>query len=439
MNTVGIDSVLADFAINTKAADLPADALGVARLSFLDWLAVGIAGKNEPVSQIVREMITEEGGAAQAGVFGSDQLFPARASALANGAISHALDYDDTHFIHIGHPSVAVFSAAFALAQKLQCSRDELLVAALLGLEATCRVGDWLGRSHYHHGFHQTGTSGSIGATVACARLLALDLLQTRHAIGLAATRASGLKCQFGTMGKPFHAGMAASNGVEAAQLAAKGFVSRPDALQCEQGLGETHHGEAKSEAFDGLGEQYVFESVQHKLHACCHGLHATLEALIELRESHGLTALSVTSVDVYIHPRWLSVCNIASPASGLEAKFSYRMTAAMVLHKIATDMIESYDDRLCANPELLATCEKVTVHSDELLSETGARVVVRTMSGDAIENFHDLENTMEFPLRVTKVMAKCSALLGQDRARYLWDSITNDGNDLDRISEHFF
>ena len=77
-----------------------------------------------------------------------------------------------------------------------------------------------LGRKHYERGFHQTATAGAFGATVAAGRLLGLTSEQMRNALSLVGTRASGLKSQFGTMGKPFNAGVAASNGVEAALLA---------------------------------------------------------------------------------------------------------------------------------------------------------------------------------------------------------------------------
>jgi len=234
---------IASFAVQTKSDQITLSAKNIARLSLLDWFAVSLAGTEEPVSKIVRELIISEGGTGRATVFGTHECFPPRAAALSNGATSHALDYDDTHFVHIGHPSVGVIPAATAIAQQINCSRQQWLDASLIGMEVACRVGDWLGRDHYQKGFHQTATSGSIGATAAVARLMELTVEQTCHALGLAATRTSGLKCQFGTMGKPYHAGMAASNGVEAGQLALAGFVSKPDALECEQGLAWTHHG----------------------------------------------------------------------------------------------------------------------------------------------------------------------------------------------------
>ncbi len=143
-------------------------------------------------------------------------------------------------------------------------------------------------------------------------------------------------------MGKPFHAGMAAANGVEAALLAAKGFISRPDGLGCALGFANTHAGEAEDPALvlGQLGEKFILEAVQHKFHACCHGTHATLEALIEAREGHCLKPKDVQAVTLTVHPSYLSVCNIEQPLTGLEAKFSYRLGSLRERHGIAFDVL---------------------------------------------------------------------------------------------------
>ena len=220
-------------------------ALQVMRLSLLDWLAVTRAGADEPVARITRAMVADEGGRAEASALGLAARLPARAAALANGTASHALDYDDTHFAHIGHPSVAVIPAALAIAERVGASGAALQHAALVGVEASIRVGIWLGRAHYQTGFHQTATAGAFGAGLACARLMGFTADQAAMVLGLLATRASGLKSQFGTMGKPFNAGIAAANGVEAALLVARGFIANPDALEGPQGFGPTHAGVA--------------------------------------------------------------------------------------------------------------------------------------------------------------------------------------------------
>ncbi|MEL6774854.1 MAG: MmgE/PrpD family protein, partial [Pseudomonadota bacterium] len=392
----------------------------VARLSLLDWLAVGLVGQGEPVAMLALAQAQDEGGAAQATVFGGARL-PARAAALVNGTTGHALDYDDTHFLHIGHPATVIGPAALAVAEREGVSLAALLEAFAIGVEASCRIGAWLGRGHYEAGFHQTGTAGTFGATVAAGRLMGLDAARMTHALGLAATRAAGLKGQFGTMGKPLNAGFAAANGVECASLAGRGVISTPEGLEGAQGFGPTHCGTGNLTAFQGLGETWVLPDVSHKLHACCHGLHAMLEALARLRAEPA----TVEAVEVTVHPRWLAVCNIERPATGLEAKFSYRLTAAMALAGVDTAALETYSEAITIRPDLVALSDRVRVATDPALADTAARVAV-TSVGVRREAAHDLADPGPLEQRVARVRAKAASLIGADRAEAIWAVLTD-------------
>jgi 2-methylcitrate dehydratase PrpD len=393
---------------------MPASALAVARLSLMDWAAVMLAGAEEPVSRMVRALVSEEAGAAQATVIGSAMKAPARAAALANGATSHALDYDDTHFAYVGHPSVAVFPAALAIAEREDASGAAFLDAALVGMEAACRLGHWLGTTHYNHGFHQTATSGAFGAAIAAGRLLGLSEERMRHALGIVATRAAGLKSQFGTDGKPFNAGIAASNGVEAALLAEQGFISRPDGIECVQGFAETHAGDCRDvdASLTGLGETFWFETVSHKFHACCHGTHAALDALNGLRNDPRMAGRAIGAVTLDVNPRWLRVCDIPAPSTGLEAKFSYRLTSAMALAGIDTGALEAFTAEVCARPDLVALRDRVRVAGDPSVADTAARVRVEFAEGGAVDAFVDLDAPMPLELRHARIIAKVRAVV---------------------------
>ena len=383
-----------------------AAALDVMRLSLADWLAVGLAGTAEPVARITRDLAISEAGAGQATLFGGGRV-PARAAALVNGATSHALDYDDTHFAHIGHPSVAVIPAALALCEVQSC---DLLRAALAGCEASVRFGLAFGRAHYQTGFHQTATAGAFGATVAAGQVLGLSQDRMRHALGLAATRASGLKAQFGTMGKPYNAGIAASNGVECALLAARGMESNPEAVFGPLGFCDTHHCDGQVSENTG----FLMTQVSHKFHACCHGLHATLEALELLKP---VDPAQIRRIEIATHPRWMSVCNQPSPTTGLGAKFSYRMVTALSLSGHSTAALDSYSDALCADPALIALRDKVHVTAQDGLSETAANVRI-----DGAEARFDLAAPLSLAQRTDKMRTKIAALMG-GQADAVWQA----------------
>ncbi len=411
---------LAEFVV---AARPGAAALEMMRLSLFDWAACGIAGRDEPVARITREMIADEGGAAQAHVFGGG-AYPVRAAALVNGAASHALDYDDTHFAHIGHPSVAVIPAALALGEQRQVSGAAFLEACLIGVETSVRVGVWLGRAHYQAGFHQTATAGAFGAAAAAARVLGLSADRVADALGLVATRAAGLKAQFGTMGKPYNAGIAAASGVEAALLVARGFQPERGALDGPLGFGDTHHGVADISALEGLGQIWQFEQISHKFHACCHGLHAVLEAAMDLSD---VAAEDIAEIDVVTHPRWMTVCNQLAPMTGLGAKFSYGTVLAMRFLGYDTARLDSFDDAVCQDPAVRALRQRVRVTADEALSETQAQLTLVLRDGSSRGAAHDLNRPMPLDVRRAKLRAKGEALLGEAQADRLWSLIEGD------------
>src|SRR4029077_8154201 len=226
--TTDLTRALAEQASAVTYDALPEPVRALARQCLLDYYGVALAGADDPLAHILLDELAEAGGAAQAGVIGHRARLPALSAALVNGAIGHALDYDDVNLAMPGHPSVAILPGLLALAEARQSSGHEVVAAFVAGYETACRIGMALRPGHYNLGFHATGTVGTFGAAAACARLLGLDAAMTGQALGIAGTQASGLKSQFGTMSKPFHAGKASHNGLLAARLAGRGVKCRP-------------------------------------------------------------------------------------------------------------------------------------------------------------------------------------------------------------------
>lgn len=398
---MSIETQLADFAVNSEPSP---DALEMMRLSLMDWAVCCIAGREEPLAVILRDKGLSEGGKAEASVIGGDKL-PAPRAAMINGAVSHALDYDDTHFAHIGHTSVGVIPAALVVAERVGASFDDFLTACLIGSEGAVRVGVQLGRDHYQVGYHQTATAGAFGACLAALRLLGADQAQAIAGIGLVSSKAAGLKAQFGTMAKPLNAGLAAEAGVEAALWAMAGMTSTEQGLQA---FGVTHHGDADAAAFDGLGGTWRMLEVSHKFHACCHGLHAMLEALSEV----SVDPADVVSVEITTHPRWMTVCNKPAPHTGLEAKFSYAQTAAMALVGGDTSAIAAFSDMVAQRSDLVALRDVVSVVTAESLTEMQARVRITLRDGAVLDAAHDLAAPMALEARAAKLMRKAQGLV---------------------------
>ena len=393
------------------------------KMSMIDWCGVAYAAKEEPVAKIVTKLIDEEQTKGLSRLISNGKEVSAKSAAFVNGTIGHALDYDDTHFLFTGHPTASAFPTALALGEELGSSIDEIMLAYMCGVEISTRLGHILGYSHYNKGFHQTATSGAFGTTLVASKLLKLDAKQIENALGIVSTRASGLKSQFGTMGKPFHAGIAASNGIEAAKLSKLGFVSCENGIECNQGFLKTHAWDETmpEAAINGLGQDFLFPEIKYKFHACCHGLHAFLEALDELKTKNNFNPDSIEKISIQTQPSWLQVCNIDSPKTGLEAKFSYRLTAAMSLHGVDTGRLDSYNDEICFNEKIVETRDKVEVIPNDKMTNTEALIELKDGT-EIYKNSHDLNNKIENELLQKKILTKSSSLLSDKLSNEIFD-----------------
>ena len=397
------------------------------KMSMIDWCGVAYAAKEEPVSKIVTKLIEEEQTKGHSKLISNGKEVSAKSAAFVNGTIGHALDYDDTHFLFTGHPTASAFPTALAIGEELGSSIDEIMLAYMCGVEISTRLGHILGYSHYNKGFHQTATSGAFGATLVASKLLKLNAQQIENALGIVSTRASGLKSQFGTMGKPFHAGIAASNGIEAAKLSKLGFVSCENGIECNQGFLKTHAWDETipEAAINGLGKDFLFPEIKYKFHACCHGLHAFLEALDELKTKNNFNPDSIEKISIQTQPSWLQVCNIDSPKTGLEAKFSYRLTAAMSLHGVDTGRLDSYNDEICFDEKIVKTRDKVEVIPNDQMTNTEALIELKDGS-EIYKNSHDLNNKIENELLEKKILTKSSSLLSDKLSNEIFNVLNS-------------
>jgi 2-methylcitrate dehydratase PrpD len=351
-------------------------------------------------------------------------------AALINGAASHALDFDDTHTLMMGHPSVPVIPAVLALAERDGRDGQAVVDAIVAGVEMECRAGALLGPSHYAAGFHSTGTLGTFGAAAACAHMLDLDQERWRHAIALAGTQAAGLKSGFGTMAKPLHAGRAASNGLLAALLARGGFTGNPDVIETAQGFAATHAApDATASRLDALRDRFLITDTLFKYHAACYLTHATIEAASQIRRDAGLRAGDIESVEVRASAACIGVCDIAEPSTGLEGKFSLRATAAMTLLGDDTSDPAAYTDARMADGDLLSMRDRITFAPQRGIPGTQATVVVRASGGRTLEASADTgipatDLDRQWEALSAKFFALATPVVSRERVQALHDAV---------------
>jgi 2-methylcitrate dehydratase PrpD len=377
-------------AVFATTARPPAEARASALRAVIDTIGVALAGAPEPAAEIVRRVIADTGPCL---VLGADRRASATNAALANGTAAHALDYDDMCFVSLAHPSAPLVTSAWAAAEASNASGRALLDAYVIGFEIEGRLGRAMNPRHYRRGWHCTSTLGTIGSAAACARLYGLDETQTMHALAIAASSASGLKENFGTMVKPLHAGLSARSAVLAAELARAGMTASAAAIEGPQGVLAAFDSESPSlDAVVGdLGARWEIldTGITVKLYPSCAATHPMLDALIDLQARERFTADDVERVDVGVDPVTPTVLIYDRPSSGLQGKFSLPFCAAAAIVNRSVG-IETFDEAQLHDSQIAALQPRVTMRIDDTLDTaapplTQARVTVTLKNGTTL------------------------------------------------------
>ncbi|MBI4330097.1 MAG: MmgE/PrpD family protein [Chloroflexi bacterium] len=358
---MGPTEYLATWIVSTGYEDVPPEARRVAQETCFDCLGVILAGSGEPLGNIITSYIGGLGGKPEATVVPSGQRLPACSAALVHGAMGDALDYNDSSAF--AHAATILFPALLALAEKVGASGRDLVEAYVIGHEAGEAVTP-RGKTS-ESPFLKMGVFGRIGAAAACSKLLKLDRRQVQMALGIAGSMAGGLNHNIGTMTKPLDAGLAARDGVMAAELAAKGWTAGECIIEHPSGFVEAFFGEEQDtqKLVERVGKPFRTQDiVTIKKYPCGLANHYTIDALRELMQEHGFDYRDVEVVEVpqayfshYIDPIY------ERPRTGLHAKFSmrYNAAAALVLGKVD---IDTFSEQCIRDPRIRETMDKVRI-----------------------------------------------------------------------------
>jgi 2-methylcitrate dehydratase PrpD len=374
---VSLTRYVAEFATSVTLADIPADVLHLGKRSILDGLGLALAGSRSHGSEILRAHVEELGGRAEATVIGTGQKAPARFAAFLNGVSVHADDYDDTQLATapdrvyglLTHPTAPVLPAALAIAERYGLSGADLLLAYQIGVEVECKIAEAIYPRHYQDGFHSTGTMGALGAAIACTRLLNGDADTACTALGIAASQSSGLRENFGTMMKPFHAGRAAENGVVAADLALRGLTATPIVLEAGRGFFKAAAGGYEAELIDGkLGKPWTFADpgVSIKPHPSGSLTHPGMGTMLDMIREHDIRPEQIRKVAVGTNQNMPNALIHHRPTTELQAKFSMEFCMAILLLERRAGLAE-FTDEVVNRPDVKAMIEKIDfgVHPD--------------------------------------------------------------------------
>jgi 2-methylcitrate dehydratase PrpD len=379
----GLTSYVADFIVRTRYEDIPEEALALGRKSILDGYGLALAGSVSDMGPLIRKYVASLGaGDLKASVIGSGLKVPVRYASLANGIFIHADDYDDTQ-LSVGtdriyglltHPTVPVLPPVFALAEARRFSGRALTVAYHVGVEVECKVAEAISPRHYGEGFHTTGTIGAFGSAAACAKLLGLDARQTAHALALAAAQAGGIRNNFGSMAKPFHAGRAAESGVVAADLAALGWTASTEILEAKNGFFSAAGGGYEPAAIlNKLGKPWtlVDPGVSIKPHPSGSLTHPAMGETLRLVQQHNLKAADIERVDMGGNSGMMGALLHHRPTTALQAKFSMEFCMAILMLDRQAGLNE-FTDEVVRRPDVQDLLQRVNFYVDPDAEKAG-------------------------------------------------------------------
>ncbi|MFS2224306.1 MmgE/PrpD family protein [Pantoea sp. B65] len=389
-----------------------AEAREKARLGLLDFLAVTL-----PIVS---------GALADAGLRSLRQIYHGEDSltqALLLGYAGHALDFDDFHADFRGHPGTVILPALLALAaERPQLSGERFLDAYVVGVEVAGRLGLAAGSQHYTLGFHNTATLGTIAAAAAAARLLAASTDDTARILGIAATRAGGLRAQFGSAVKPLHAGLAAQAAVSAALLTLAGFHGQTQQV-LESFFRAYCAGQQQPEKLTaGWGEPWrvIAPGLEFKPYPTCSGTHSAADAARQLRrqwlqQGNSIDALhqAILRIEIAFPPGGDIAAFIRRPASGIEARFSLEYVVAIALLRDnlrPEDFAEGpVDSEIAALADHAVRCPDQSAPADELNPAARFHQVTLVLrNGERRQQRVTRQQSLAIPLDLTQKLRAC-------------------------------
>lgn len=391
---------LARWSVELQSDQVPAEVRDAARRHLLDGVGCLIAGLRSGSVSAAVTVATELGGPPEAVVIGAGVRLSAPAAAFANGSLLHALDFDDTHADGLVHATAVVLPTAFAVGEQTGAPGEQILLAAVAGYEAICRIAAASPHGFHARGLHATKVAGVFAAALTAARLLGLDASRTTDALGIAGSSAGGL-LEFlatGASTKQMHPGSAAAGGILAARLAAAGASGPASVFEGSNGLYAALSARPADPAriVDGLGTTWETTRITIKPFPCCQLSHASIHALAPLAAEGRVPAAEIAEIVAHVHPDGIAVvCEPAAdkvtPRSSYDAKFSLPWTlAALLLDGAIT--VDTYAEDAIARPEvadLARRVRSVPVPSDPPAADAPGHVEVRLTDGRQIVRRH--------------------------------------------------
>jgi len=367
----GVTRYVAEWLIKTNFDSISSDVIELGKKSILDGFGLALSGSVADTGKLTQRYLSSlnfSGG--DATVIGTPLRVPSRFASFANGVAIHADDYDDTQLAVakdrvyglLTHPTAPVLPPILAIAEAEKRSGRDLILAYHVGVEVECKIAEAISPRHYEEGFHSTGTCGVFGSAAAVAKMKGFNVVEAVRCLGIAASEASGLRENFGTMTKPFHAGHAAEGGVLAADLTSLGWTAAEDILEAPRGFFRAAGGGFDPDAIlNKLGNPWTFASPGISIKPFPSGslTHPGMTEMLRLIEVNNIKPDNVESVNVGTNRNMPNALIHHHPKDGLQAKFSMEFVmASLLLYRKAG--LNEFTDEVVKRPDVLSMIERI-------------------------------------------------------------------------------
>lgn len=382
-NKHSLTGYAAQFVCDTQLKDLPADVVELGKKSMLDGIGLAISGSVAKSGELVRTYLKAQGvTSGTSTVIGSNIKTAPRFAAFANGVGVHADDYDDTQLAVaadrvyglLTHPTAPALPSAIAVGEQLNASGANVFLAYQLGVELECKIAEAINPRHYQTGFHATATCGTFASAAAAGKLMGLNLETMRRALSIAGSQSAGLRENFGTMTKPFHAGRASESGVVASEFASIGWTATDVILESPRGFFSAAGGGYDEACILGkLGSPWTFSfpGVSIKPHPSGSLTHPGMTELLRLIKEHQIQAKDVASVKVGTNHNMPNALIHHKPQNELQAKFSMEFCMAILLLEGRAGLSE-FTDEVVLRPDVQELISRIDFGVDDEAERAG-------------------------------------------------------------------
>ena len=416
----------AEFARALRFEDLPASVAHEAKRALLNYFGVAIGGWADPSCAVLSTMLDSVSGQREASVVGSSLRLDVLNASFLNAVLANALEFDDTHMPTVIHPAAPVAPPLFALAERQRISGSQFLTAFVLGVEIACRAGNSVSPGHYARGWHITTTCGVLGSAGAAATILNLTDQQFAHALGIAATQASGLVENLPSGAKSVQIGNSARNGLFAALIAGQGYTASPRAIEGERGWARAMGDVPDLGALVGnLGGSWELMKNAYKAYPCGIVLAPVIDACLQLGRDHDLAASLIDRVVVRGAPLLLARADRPQVPDERIAKLSLQHACAVAFVRRRAGVTE-FGEASVNDASIAAFRSKVVAVADATLSVSEAVVDVEVAGRKLSTHITAPKGSLENPLTDEEIREK-----DRDLAKLVGSVI-----DIDRLAD---